>query len=203
MLAHRRIHAQRHAGRAKHFAVDPFAHAVQALQLEGEASSHLQDRGNRAGVVGGELRIEVRCMAEQRSCTGQVGDVGVVLVGEHRVVRQPQLLRALDLAVPVGALDQPAHQPQLVFPGDARHFLHHIEGACLVGLHRQAEALPARVLGGDPLGKGLEHVERELQAIDFLGVDGEIQVGARRLLDQRPHARHQHFERTRSRCASS
>jgi hypothetical protein len=48
-------------GRAQHLAVDAFAHAVQALHLEGRARRlrQLHDGGDGAGVVGGELRVDL------------------------------------------------------------------------------------------------------------------------------------------------
>ena len=46
---------------------------------------HLQDGRDGAGVVRGELRVDHVGMADQRLGAGQVADVGVVLVREHRV----------------------------------------------------------------------------------------------------------------------
>ena len=40
----------------------------------------------------------------------------MVLVREYRVARQAQLLRTLDLGIPIGALDQAAHQAHAVAP---------------------------------------------------------------------------------------
>jgi hypothetical protein len=69
----------------------------------------LQDGRDGQRVVGGEGRIDAR-RVEHRPGAGEVGDVGRRLAGEHRIVGQAALLAALDLAVPVGALDQAHHQ---------------------------------------------------------------------------------------------
>jgi hypothetical protein len=60
VLAHRRVDAHRHGGVLHDFAVHALAHAVQALHLERRlgAPRHLQDGGDGAGVVGGELRVD-------------------------------------------------------------------------------------------------------------------------------------------------
>ena len=108
---------------------------------------------------------------------GQVGHIGVVLVREHRVVRQAQLLRALDLGVPVRALDQAAHQTHLVAPGQRSHVLDQFERAGLVGLQGQAKAAPLRALGRHLGHQRLEHVQRQLQAVHLFGVDGQVDVG--------------------------
>ena len=197
MLAHRRVDAQRRRVRAlEHLAVDAFAHAVQALQLEARIGAdapgrtrHLQDRGDGAGVVGGELRVDLGG-SQQALRAGQIAQVGVALVGPDRIARQAHFLRALDLAVPVGALDQAHHQPQAVAARDLDDRLDHFRRAGLVGLHRQAQAAP----GGKALRHmrrgGVEHRQRQLQPLGLLGVDGEIQVGAGRGVHQREQARH-------------
>jgi len=118
---------------------------------------------------------------------GEVGDVGVVLVREHRVAGETELLGALDLAVPVGALDQPHHEAQTMRASDARHLLDHRQRAGLVGLDGKAEPAPGRMRLRDARRQCFEDVERELQAVALLGVDGEVEVGARRGVDQRPH----------------
>ncbi|KAG0762454.1 hypothetical protein G6F22_018636 [Rhizopus arrhizus] len=82
-------------------------------------------------------------MGEQPLGAGQVGHVGVLLAGEHRVARVAFDLRALDLGIPVGTLDQ-AHLQATT--GAARHVgqvVDRVRRALLVGLHDHAEAIPA------------------------------------------------------------
>ena len=119
-----------------------------------------------------------------------------VLVREHRVARQARLLRALDLAVPVGALDQADHEMQ---PVPARHRGHLVddgERRRLVGLHCQAEAAPLRELGRDAPGQCFQHVERKFEPVALFGVDRQVDVRARGRLDQAPHPRQQLGEYT-------
>ena len=156
---------------------------------KGASACHLHDGGDGAGVVGGELRVDHLVVLQQRTRAGQVGQVGVRLVREHRVTGQAQLLRAFDLAVPVRALDQAHHELQAVAARDAGHLVHHRQRAGLVGLHRQAEALPLRELRGDAAGQHVQQVQRQLQPVHLFGVDGQVQVGRGRRFDELPHAR--------------
>ncbi len=193
VLAHGRVHAAGHRRILHHLAVDALAHAVQALHFERGVlrARHLQDRGDGAGVVRGELRVDDVGVGDQRTRAGQVRNVGVFLVREHGVAGQAALLRALDLAVPIRALDQAHHEAQLVPACDGGDRLDDLQRARLVGLHGQAEAGPLRECIGDAGGERVQHVQRQLEAVGLLGVDRQVQVGARGLLDQRPHARQQ------------
>ena len=158
---------------------------------------HLQNRCNGGRVVRGELRVDGIRRVEQRAGAGQVGYVGVVLVREHRVVRQAHLLGALDFRVPVRPLDQPAHQAQLVFAGDRGDVPDQLQRAGLIGLQGQAKALPLRLMLRHQRRQCLEHLQREFQPIHFLGVDGQAEVGAGSQLAQAPDARHQFSEHAR------
>ena len=152
---------------------------------------HLQDGRNGGCVVRGELRINRVRRFEQSPGAGQVGHVGMVLVGEYRVSRQAHFLRALDLGVPIRAFDQPAHQPNFVFAPDGGHMLDQFECTGLVRLHRQAEAGPLRGMLRDMRRQGFEHLQRQLQPVHFLGVDGEVDIGCCGLVTQQQHARNQ------------
>ena len=127
--------------------VQGLAHAVQALELDlhvrGAAPS--VDGGERVGVVGGELRIERGRGVDQGAGADEIVEVGGGLGGEHRIVGTAGDLGALDLGVPIGALDQPHHDPAAACarpgaatPGD------HLGRALLIGLNREAKAGPAR-----------------------------------------------------------
>ena len=130
-------------------------------------------------------------MRQQHARRGEVGDVGVLLVREHRVAVEAAFLRALDLAVPVRALDQPHHEAQLARARNARHVVDHLDHARLVGLHREAEAAPARRVLLHVGGQRVEHLERELQAVALLGVDRQVDVGCGGEVEQRNQAWHQ------------
>jgi hypothetical protein len=106
-------------------------------------------------------------------------------------VREAELLCALDLAVPVGALHQPHHEAQAVVARDASHLMHGLHRARLVGLDRQPETAPARVARPHVRGGRLEELQRELEPLALLRVDREIEVGARGRVDQLQQARQQ------------
>ena len=198
MAAHRRVHAAGHAeavGR-HHFGVQVVAHAVQLLVLVGAALRDRADRGDGLRVVGGEHRIERVAVFEHAPGGGQVGGVGVLLAGEHRVARQAFDLGALDLRIPVRALDQ-AHRDAAADPaGQAGEEIDHVRRALLVGLHRQAVALPA-LQRGVGIG-GLDDLQRQLQAVAFLGVDGVADAVGLRQLRQFQHRRGQFGQHPRA-----
>ena len=190
---HGRVDTAAHQRVLQHLAVDALAHTVQSLQFKRDrlAGCELKNGGNRAGVVCGELRKNRIRRIQQRLGAGQVAHVGVVLVGEHRVGRQTLFLRALDLGVPVGALDQAAHELDAVLTGQRGDVRDQLHRAGLVGLHGQAQALPLRAVFGHPRGQGLKHVQREFEPVHFLGVNRQVQVGSRGRFAECPHTRHQ------------
>ena len=112
MAADRRIDPARRLRQLGHQRlVEHLAHAVQALELVALDPARILDHardGER--VVGGELRVEMRARGQAVARAGGVAEVGHRLAGEHRIVGEPALLRALDLGVPIGALDQAHHQ---------------------------------------------------------------------------------------------
>jgi len=155
--------------------VEGFAHAVQALELEGLIGvGELQYVADAVGVVGGELRIKVLAPGKQLAGTGQEGDIGVHLAGEYRIAIQTLLLGGLDLGIPIGALDQPYHEPPVVASGKIGEEIDHLRGTLLVGLQRQPKPLPAaqrRVRGNC-----LQHLQGEVEPGCLLGVDGQVDI---------------------------
>ena len=225
MLPHRRVNAQRHpphqaarlsggpGGRGRHrsrresgvpgdLPVHRLSHAVQPLHLEARPArlGHLHDRRDRSGVVGGELWVDHVAVADQCRGRGEVGHVGVRLFGEDRVAGQAHFLGALDLAVPVRALDQADHEAQATIPADPRNLVDDLDGARLIRLDGQAEATPLRVRAGYLEGERLEHVEREFEAVALLGVDRQVQVGLGGKIDELAHPRHELGEHPRTLC---
>ncbi len=109
-------------------------------------------------LVGGELRVDARGLRQQALGIGDVADVGRGLAGEHRKALEPEHLGALDLAVPVGALDQPDHQAAIVLLGEGFEPVDDMAGALAIGLDDDAEPVPAgEALVGE---HGGDHIER-------------------------------------------
>ena len=97
-------------------------------------------------------------------------------------------MRALDLGIPIGALDQSHRQPAAEALRDALEPVDHGGSALLVGLHGEPEAVPAAQRAvGEHRG---HHIEGEFEPIGFLGVDGEIEAVRARFA--RKLARHRH-----------
>ena len=103
--------------RADYLVVQGFAHAVQALVLEVFAFAHLVNRGQRVGVVGGELWEHGILRVKQFARTGQIGNIGVDFAGVERVAVHAVHLRPFDFAVPISAFYQPNHQFLIVAAG--------------------------------------------------------------------------------------
>ena len=99
---------------ADHLLIKRLAHAVQALELVlagREVARHGVDRGERPGIVGSELRVDLGGCAEQLSGTGEVGQIRIELARVDRIAFEPIHLSSLDLTVPIGTLDQADHEP--------------------------------------------------------------------------------------------
>ncbi|MNM75882.1 hypothetical protein D3C81_876830 [compost metagenome] len=139
-----------------HRVVQRVAHAVQALELELTLftrfglglGAHRQDAGHGMGVMAGELRVDhaAGVLAEQVAGAGQVGGVGAFLAGEHWVAAQAALLAVLDLAVPVGALDQAQRDAHALLAAEQGQPHQHRQAALGIGLHHQTESVPATQL---------------------------------------------------------
>ena len=156
--------------------VKRLAHAVQTLELKlAVLAGELDDRRRGVGVVGGELGEKRAGLGEKLARAGDERDIGRDLAGEHRVSPKALLLGALDLGVPVGALDQAHHDPapvrarQLPEPVDDR------AGAFLIGLHGEAQAVPTgeRRRRRDPF----EDLERWLEPVGLLGIHRQADTG--------------------------
>ncbi len=100
---------------ADHLLVERLAHAVQALEFVLAAievgTSEDEHGSERLRVVGGELRIDRIGRRKQFACAGEIAHVGVDFAREHRKAVEAVDLRALDLRIPISALDQADHQP--------------------------------------------------------------------------------------------
>ena len=94
------------------------------------------------------------------------------------IAGEAQHLRALDLGVPVGALDQPHHDPAVQPRRPARRASRDGARALAVGLHDDAEPVPAGEASDRPARA--RYVERQVEPVGFLGVDVEADVGCAR-----------------------
>ena len=183
VLTDGRVDAARYADpvRPRDLGVQALTHAVQALEFECPpgAPGHVPHGRHRVRVVRGELRVEaVRALLQDQPGAGKVRDVRVRLAREHRVPGQATFLAALDLRVPVRALDEPHVQHPARLRREAGEIPQRRLRALLVGLDRDAEA--------GPLGEArrpadrLDQFERELQALRLLGVERERNAGVTR-----------------------
>ncbi len=161
-----------------HLFVKRFAHAVQALEFivadpELRPRQHI-DRRHGLRVVRCKLRKHQVTRRQQLFRAGDIAHIGMDLPGEHRKIGLPIELGTLDLAVPIGALDQSHHDP---VPRAARKIdypIDHIEAALGIGLHDEADAVPAIELR---IGRQrFEQIEREIKPVHFLGVDVEPDI---------------------------
>src|SRR3546814_10305104 len=82
----------------------------------------------------------MRCI-EHAPRTGEIGNVGGGLAGEDRIAGEAAFLAALDLAVPVGALDQTHENPPAGFGAQRLQPVEHGRCTLLVGLHGKAKSV--------------------------------------------------------------
>ena len=202
VAAHRRVDAARPRQpalrtRRDDALVQRLAHAVQALELVLAGVIVLPrgvvDRGERVRVVGRELRVHRIGRGQELARAGQVRHVGVHLARVDRVALQAVDLGALDLAVPVRPLHEPHHQAPCTAPRQLDQVVEHQRAALLVGLHDEADAVPA--LQGGLGAQALEQVERDLEPVGLFGVDVQADVVAARQQRQLQQARVQLCER--------
>jgi len=158
--------------------VQPVAHAVQPLKFEvARIARPCDDRRDGQRVVAGESGADMGC-GQHVARAGEIGHVGRRLAREQRIVSQPLDLGSLDLAVPIGALDE-ADIPALadfarecVRPGDHR--------ACplRIALNGHAEAVPSLEPG--LAHRSLDDVEAHVEPLGLLGVDGQLNANVAR-----------------------
>ena len=201
MAAHGRIDAagagqRAFGGRARHLCVQRLAHAVQALELvlaavvaAAHSLGHVVDAGQRLRVVRGELGVDRIGRIQQLARAGQVAHVRIDLARIDRVAGLAAFLGALDLAVPIGALDQPHHQAAAAAAGQVHQVVQHLRAALLIGLHHEAYAVPALERGRR--AQRLQQVQRQLQPVGLFGVDVHADVVLLGHLGQPQHARQQ------------
>ncbi len=154
---------------------------MQPLELElAVIARHHRDSRHCVSIVRGELRIERVAMLQQVSGAGKIGHVGRDLAREQRKVLVTADLRQLDLGVPVGSLYQPHGETSAAVTRQLRQPLQRRHGAARVGLHSQPETIPAFQLC--VMRQPPEQLERQLQPVDFLCVDGQRHAARFRLL---------------------
>ena len=195
MRTNRRIDAGRavQLGRADDFVIERLTHAVQALELILAGleirAGQLVDRRQRLGIVGGELREDGIGRRQQFSRAGDVGDVGVDLAGIDREILETVDLGALDLGIPIGTLYQAHHDATVRAAGEIDDEIENEGAALAIGLHHETHAVPAGEIG--VFAQALQQVERQFEAVGFLGVDVEADVVFLREKRQRLHLRQQ------------
>ena len=118
--------------------VQGFAHAVQALVFDRDASvaGHAAHGGQGVGVVTGELAVDRRRGLDHGPGADEVVQIGRRLGRIDWVVGAAEHLGALDLGVPIGALDQAHHQTTARTSGQVGDPFDRLQTALLIGLNR-------------------------------------------------------------------
>ena len=138
--------------------------------------------------MGGELRIERLRIGQQIAHAGEIRDVGVQLAREHGIVGKAALLRPFDLAVPIRALDE----------ADGNTRGRSAETACAASAAPGWRACrkPARQCRGRASCRDAESrkispkaLQRDVEPVLLLGVDGEGDALGARSPRQRQQAR--------------
>ena len=154
--------------------VQPLSHPVQALEFEGRIARQFQDGRDAVRVVRGELRIDAVGHAQQPLRQRDIADIRRGLGGEQRKIRMPLDLGALHLGVPIGTLDQAQHDAAVVPDRQRVQRIDHRPRPLAIGLHDHAEPVPSGQIGVRQ--DGLDHLQRQGQAVLLLGVDVQAHV---------------------------
>jgi hypothetical protein len=147
MAANRRVDAAGHVEvlLADHFGIQVGAHAVQALVLVG--LGHARNGGWRRWCARCGWRTADRNSLPSREHllrAGEVGNIGVRLAREHRVAGKPSTWARLTSESQYAPLTRRTHQRRrLCLRASFGQPVDHERRALLVGLHRQAKAVPA------------------------------------------------------------
>ena len=156
--------------------VERLAHAVQTLVFEvGARAGEDLDGGKRVGVVGSKLRHDRFGLCKQSPRAGEIRRVGPGLARKDGIIGEPLFLRPLDLGVPIGPLHQAHGNAPVLAGGKITEPRDHGQRPFLIGLDRQPKAVPAPQRLG--FAHHLKNVEHDVEALGFLGVDGEGDIG--------------------------
>ena len=111
-------------------------------------------------------------MAEEGSGTGQIGHVRRHLARVDRITLEAALLRALDLAVPISALDQANRHASSARARSLRHPVDEIGGSLGIRLHRKTQSGPLAGVGIPR--QRLDHIQGKVQPVGFFRIDREL-----------------------------
>ena len=189
MRADRGVDPATALGFSQHDIVQAFTHAVQALELKAGIARQFEDRRHGLGVVGRKLRIDAVGIADQLLGIGNIADIGCGLGGKQRKARQAFDLRALDLAVPIGALHQTHHDLAIQPLGGGIEPVDHLPRPLAVSLHHHAKAVPSRK--GRIGQHRLDHLHRQDQTVLLFCIDVHAHAGGLCGLRQFQHHRYQ------------
>jgi hypothetical protein len=184
--------------RPQQLPVETVPHAMQALEFVvsgAERTACFENGGDGMGVMGGEQRKDRIGHGQQTTGTRQVGYVSVGLAGIDGIVDQAVLLGALDLRIPVGALDQANHQAPTVATRHGNQPVDDRRRPLLVSLHDKTQARPfgqSRVCG-----KRSEHIERQFKPLRLLRINGQPDVVALGQQAQMADPRHEFMQHPR------
>ncbi len=125
--------------------------------------------------MGCKLRIERLTAREHRTRAGDIGNIGSRLARENRIIRNAAFLRAFDFRIPIRALHQTHGDTALVRAAEFGEPRERGKRALLIGLHRQAKAIPTLQLRRG--AQGFEHIEHQVETFGLFGIDGETEIG--------------------------
>ncbi len=151
------------------------AHSMKPLKFKTlRTVAHLQNCSHGMRIMRRELRINPIGHGEKFARASQIRNVRRGLAGEDRKTVKPVDLGALDLGIPVSAFHQPHHHAAVKASGEFVDVIYDRRGAQAIGLDHHTEPVPS---GQFRVGKDrVDHVQRQLQPVGFLGVDVEADI---------------------------
>ncbi len=125
-----------------HLAMQRLSHAEEPLELVRLVARDRREPRHAMGVVRGELRIEAVGAIKQSARGGEIGNIRIHLAREHGISREPGLLGPFDLAVPIGAFDEPHRDAPCRGPRHPGEIIDQRQRPLAVGLNRKPEPVP-------------------------------------------------------------
>ena len=123
--------------------MQPFPHPVEALKFEIVIPlRHFQYGGNRMGIMGRELRIDMIRHRKKLFRAGEVTHIGRGFSSENRVSFISHDLGELDLRIPIRAFDKTHHDLAVQLFGERIEPVDHIGGTRAICLYNHPKAIP-------------------------------------------------------------
>ena len=190
------MHAYRCVDPARHIVlfhqqpVECFAHSVQTLKFECFMwFCKFEDSTGGMCIVCRKLRVDMIRSIKQLLRAVEVRDVGYHFPRIHRIVIHSHCLGLFDLKVPIGAFHQSDGYAPVQCCSQCRQPFYDQRRLFQICLHDHTESIPSAQFRFAQYR--FNHIQRQLQSICLLGIDGKSDSGGAGSLSQCLQTRYQ------------